>query len=1267
MKYGVMRVFVEKKPGVDIEAARLLADLHENLGLKGLQGLRIAVRYDAEGMDSEEFDTACLQVFGEAAVDYLYRETMPLAADEQAVAVEYLPGQYDQRADSAAQCIQLLTQKERPLIRTANVYLLKGDLDPEAMAAFKKYCINPVDSRAAAWEKPATLEQADPQPADVAVLEGFRSLDEAGLAQCHQQLGLSMSREDLAFCQTYFQSEKRDPSLTEIRVIDTYWSDHCRHTTFQTIIEQIGIEEGTYGSVFKNALAAYMELRKQVHGGEKPLCLMDMATINTKALRQAGKLEDLDVSEEINACSIKVEAEILPDTGSMGGDVQATVKVPYLVMFKNETHNHPTEIEPFGGAATCIGGAIRDPLSGRSYVYQAMRVTGCGNPLERIEDTLPGKLPQRTITRQAAHGYSSYGNQIGLATGLVDEVYHPGYTAKRMEIGAVVGAAPEENVVRETPAPGDIILLLGGRTGRDGCGGATGSSKSHDEQSIETSGAEVQKGNAPTERKLQRLYRNPDFTKRVKRCNDFGAGGVSVAIGELADSLDIELDAVPKKYEGLDGTELAISESQERMAVVIEEKDLEAVLALAEAENLEATPVARVADHGRMRMNWRGKTIVDLSRDFLNTSGVSQRTDAVIAQPTGEDYFKKALVAETDIGKAWPQVMADLNLCSKKGLIQQFDSTIGVGTVLLPLGGKRQETPAQAMVSKLPVYGGGTRTGTWMSYGLDPELSQWSPYHGALYAVVDALTKLAASGGDPLKSRMSFQEYFERLEKDPVRWGKPLAALLGAQTVMNALEVPAIGGKDSMSGSFNEMSVPPTLCAFALTTGDIEGAISPELKQAGSRLICLQVPRNSKGLPDFEIIKKNYAWVQTHGKAILSASAIGKGGIGAALAKAAFGNDLGVSLEGKWSAGELFEPAYGSLLLELAASQPTDGKEDFDGLMIRQVGIVTAEAKLCWENQELSLDALRQAWEKTLEPVFPTQTKEKADRMPEAPQPLFSMRSLAKPAVKVAKPRICIPVFPGTNCEYDSAAAFEKAGGIVETVLLRNLTPQAVEESSRALEKALDKAQIVMIPGGFSGGDEPDGSAKLIAATFRNPRIKEAVARLLQQRDGLMLGVCNGFQALIKLGLVPYGEIRDMRDDSPTLTFNTIGRHVSGLYSTRITSVLSPWLMGVEAGDVHTLPISHGEGRIRATAEELALLFTNGQVATQYVDENGTPSMDIRDNPNGSLMAIEGLTSPDGRVLGKMGHSERVGRGLYRNMTGKYDQHLFESGIRYFG
>lgn len=1266
MKYGVMRVFVEKKPGADIEAARLLADLRENLGMQRLEGLRKAVRYDSEGMSPEEFETACRQVFGEAAVDHVYPETLPMAAGEKAVAIEYLPGQYDQRADSAAQCIQLLTQKERPLIRTANIYLLKGKLTQGDMEAFKKYCINPVDSREAAWDKPSTLEQKDPQPADVAVLKGFCVLDEAGLRDCYRQLGLSMSLEDLAFCQTYFQSEKREPSLTEIRVIDTYWSDHCRHTTFQTIIEEIGIEEGPYGAVFKNALAAYMALRKQVHGGEKPLCLMDMATINTKALRQAGKLEDLDVSEEINACSIKVEAEILP-SGERSGEASETTKVPYLVMFKNETHNHPTEIEPFGGAATCIGGAIRDPLSGRSYVYQAMRVTGCGNPLERIEDTLPGKLPQRTITREAAHGYSSYGNQIGLATGLVDEVYHPGYTAKRMEIGAVVGAAPESHVVRETPAPGDIILLLGGRTGRDGCGGATGSSKSHDEQSIETSGAEVQKGNAPTERKLQRLYRNPDFTKRVKRCNDFGAGGVSVAIGELADSLDIDLDAVPKKYEGLDGTELAISESQERMAVVIDEKDLEAVLALADAENLEATVVARVADHGRMRMNWRGKPIVDLSRAFLDTSGVSQRANAVIAQPTGEDYFKKGFSLESDIAKAWPQVMASLNVCSKKGLIQHFDSTIGAGTVLLPLGGRRQETPAQAMVSKLPVFGGGTRTGTWMSYGFDPEMSQWSPYHGALYAVVDALAKLAATGGDPLKSRMSFQEYFERLEKDPLRWGKPMAALLGAQTAMNALEVPAIGGKDSMSGTFNTLSVPPTLCAFALTTGSVDDVISPEFKEAGSLLVCLPLPRNSKGLPDFELLKKNFAFMKTHRKAIRSAMAIGKGGLGAALAKAAFGNDLGVRLEGAWSAAELFEPAYGSLLVELAPETEWDLEPAFSGLPARKVGMVAEEPVMTWGDQSIALESLRQAWEKTLEPVFPTRTKETERAVPEAGQSLYTVRSLTRPAMKIAKPRICIPVFPGTNCEVDSAAAFEKAGGIVETVLLRNLSPRAVEESSRILEKAIDQAQIVMLPGGFSGGDEPDGSAKLITATFRNPRIKEAVFRLLQQRDGLMLGICNGFQALIKLGLVPYGEIRDMRDDSPTLTFNTIGRHVSGLYRTRITSVKSPWLMGVEAGEIHTVPISHGEGRIRATAEELALLFENGQVATQYVDEKGKPSMDIQHNPNGSLRCIEGLTSPDGRVLGKMGHSERIGRGLYRNLTGHYDQHLFESGIRYFG
>jgi phosphoribosylformylglycinamidine synthase len=1264
MDNKVMRVFVEKKPGANGQAASLLQDLKENLGLSGLKGLRIAVRYDAQGMSQEEFDTACRQIFGELAVDYVYQEVLPLAADEQAIAVEYLPGQYDQRADSAAACIQLLTQKERPLIRTANVYILQGDLSKEEMAAFKKYCINPVDSREAALDKPETLMVKDPVPADVARLAGFRQLDHEGLTKLHQDMGLSMSLADLAFCQEYFQQEQRDPSITEMRVIDTYWSDHCRHTTFHTIIEDITINEGQYKPALEAALTSYLNLRQKVHGSKKPLCLMDMATINAKALSQEGKLEDLDASEEINACSIKVEAEVLKN-----GRLE---KIPYLVMFKNETHNHPTEIEPFGGAATCIGGAIRDPLSGRSYVYQAMRVTGSANPLERIEDTLPGKLPQRTITRQAAHGYSSYGNQIGLATGLVDEVYHEGYKAKRMEIGAVVGAAPAENVVRTRPESGDLVLLLGGRTGRDGCGGATGSSKAHHEDSIETSGAEVQKGNALTERKLQRLYRNPQFTTLVKRCNDFGAGGVSVAIGELTDSLDIDLDAVPKKYEGLDGTELAISESQERMAIVIAKKDLESVLALAAEENLEATVVATVAEHGRLRMHWRGQQVVDLSREFLNTSGVRQKARAVIAQPASARYIDQTVPAEKDIAKAWTQVMGDLNVCSKKGLIQQFDSTIGTATVLMPLGGKRQETPAQAMVAKLPVLEGEAATGTWMSYGLDPALCQWSPYHGALYAVVDALTKLAAAGSNPLQSRMSFQEYFERLGEEPQRWGKPLAALLGAQTAMAALEVPAIGGKDSMSGSFNDLHVPPTLCAFALATDCVSKALSPEFKKPDSLLFWLSVPVDAQYLPDFAIIRKNFNFMLEQREKLLAATAVGKGGLGAAIAKAAFGNDLGVILEGSWSVEEMFKPGYGGLLIEVKEEQAAALLEDAQkaGLFIKRLGLVQSEPVISLKdmgNLNITLSSLRRSWEGTLEPVFPTNLKEKVNfEFKPSHKQLYTQRNLSKPQVKIARPRICIPVFPGTNCEYDTAAAFSKAGGKPETIVLRNLTPQEVEQSSRVLEKAIDQAQIIMIPGGFSGGDEPDGSGKLIATTFRNPRIKEAVYRLLRQRDGLILGICNGFQALIKLGLVPYGEIRDMTKDSPTLTFNAIGRHNSGLWQTRITSTLSPWLMNTEAGEIYTIPISHGEGRIHAAQAEIDRWFSQGQVAAQYVDEQNQPSMDIRFNPNGSLAAIESLTSPDGRVLGKMGHSERIGQCLYQNVPGNMDQKIFASGIQYF-
>ncbi len=1238
----VKRVYVEKKPGFDVAAKGMLKDLQENFGIAGITGLRIAIRYDIDGLDEAQYEAACRLILAEPPVDKLYQEELPVAAKERLLAVEYLPGQYDQRADSAAQCIQLLTQEEKPQVRVATIYVFEGSFDEHSWQQIVSYCINPVDSREAAWEKPSTLDMQYKVPEDVAIISGFTHMDETSLAKLWKEMGLAMSVADLAFCQKYFkEEEKRDPTLTEIKVIDTYWSDHCRHTTFQTAIENIAVEGGFYGPVFHQAIEDYFAAREEVGRTEKPLTLMDMATINAKELALEGKLSDLDISEEINACSIKAQVDI---DGK---------EVPYLVMFKNETHNHPTEIEPFGGAATCIGGAIRDPLSGRAYVYQAMRVTGCGDPLEKVEDTIAGKLPQRKITVGAAQGYSSYGNQIGLATGLVDEVYHPGYKAKRMEIGAVIAAAPEANVIREVPQPGDVVLLLGGATGRDGCGGATGSSKAHDENSILECGAEVQKGNPITERKLQRLYRNPAFTRLVKRCNDFGAGGVSVAIGELADGLDINLDAVPKKYEGLDGTELAISESQERMAVVVRASDVERVTALAAAENLDATQVAVITAQGRMTMKWRGKTIVDISREFLNTNGVRAKSEVEIQQPEG-NYFQQQ--QEPDIAKAWQEKMASLALCCKQGLVERFDGSIGAGSVLMPFGGKHQYTPSQVMAAKVPLIEGTTHTGTWMSYGFDPYLSSWSPYHGGLYAVVDALTKIAAAGGDATKARLTMQEYFGALHDVPTRWGKPFAALLGAQTAMRALEVPAIGGKDSMSGSFNDIDVPPTLCAFAVTVGDIRRVISPEFKEPGHIVAVLNVQRDEHGLPDFEQLKSHFIFLAGQSNKIRAAAALGSGGIGEMLAKCAFGNGLGIQLQGQWTSEILFEPAYGNILVEVAK------ESDLAGTDYTVIGRLQEEPVISYESASIALADLLQAWRGTLEPVFPTQAP-----LPEAEKmPLYQQRNTKKPAARIAKPKVCIPVFPGTNCEYDLGKAFVKAGAEVEPIIFRNRTPQDIEESIAALAISLEQAQILAIPGGFSSGDEPDGSGKFIATTFRNPRLAEKINILLQQHDGLVIGICNGFQALIKLGLVPYGEIREMADDSPTLTFNNIGRHASRIVRTRVTSNLSPWFSQVDAGAVHHVAISHGEGRFVATEAEIKALFSAGQVATQYVDDWGNPTMEIAYNPNGSMFAIEGITSPDGRVLGKMGHTERVDRDLYVNVPGDYDQKIFTSGVAYF-
>jgi phosphoribosylformylglycinamidine synthase len=1243
----VRRLYVEKRGGFNVKASGLKRDLCENLGVS-IGDLRVLYRYDISGMDDDEFMMARASVFSEPAVDSVYDETFPHDDGARVFAVELLPGQYDQHADSAAQCVQLLTQKERPEVRVATVYALTGDISKEDLRRIKDYVINPVESREASMDKPDSLETAYDVPGDVAVLDGFCGLDGNGLKQLHESFGLAMHREDLAFCQRYFRDEGRDPTITELRVIDTYWSDHCRHTTFATRIVRVDIDEGPFMAAVARAQEEYEAAREKVYGKDtlRPVCLMDLATICMKEAKENGWLDDLDESEEINACSIRATVDV-------DGREEA-----YLVMFKNETHNHPTEIEPFGGAATCLGGAIRDPLSGRAYVYHAMRVTGCGDPRARVEDTLPGKLPQRKLTVGAAQGFSSYGNQIGLATGLVDEVYHPAFVAKRMEIGAVIAAAPAQNVVRGRPQKGDAVILVGGRTGRDGCGGATGSSKAHDEQSILVCGAEVQRGNPITERKMQRLFRDPAFSRLVKRCNDFGAGGVSVAIGELAPGLDIDLDAVPKKYEGLDGTELAISESQERMAVVVAPGDVAQVFRLCAAENLEATKVAQVTGEGRMRMRWRNKTIVDISREFLDTNGVAQSASVRVQAPRG-DYF--ASYPQGGVTEVWPRVMAGLNVCSKKGLAERFDSTIGAATVLMPYGGARQLTPLQSMAARIPVLQGETRTGTIMSYGYDPYLACWSPFHGAVYAVVCAVCKVAAAGGEYKKTRLSLQEYFERPYDKPERWGKPYAALLGAGLAQRALGIPAIGGKDSMSGTFKDLDVPPTLCAFAVCVGDIENVISPEFKKAGDRVALLSIRRGADGLPDFAELERTLEALEEaiHMGRVVSAFVVDSGGLAGALARMAFGNGLGLRMEGEWDGASLFAPLHGDIVVELAPY--ADMKRTF-GHLAKAVGTVSEKPEIRVNGAVLPLEKLESAWAGTLEDIFPTRTEESAIM----PQSLYTSRNTARPAASVAAPRVVIPVFPGTNCEYDSARAFERAGAKARTVIIRNLTPPDIEESIRALAEAIDQAQILMIPGGFSGGDEPDGSGKFIATMLKNPRIRDALMRLLGERDGLALGICNGFQALIKVGLVPYGDIRDMRPDSPTLTFNTIGRHMSRLVDIRVTSTLSPWFANVQAGEVFTEAVSHGEGRFVASAAEIEDLFKNGQVAAQYVDASGLPSMDTAHNPNGSMCAIEAITSPDGRVLGKMGHSERYRPGLYLNVPGNKDRELFESGVAYF-
>ena len=1227
----VYRIYVEKKPGCDGEARQLQNELNSLLGIKELTGLRLLNRYDVEGISEALFDQCVSTVFSEPPVDNTY-VTLP-RGEEIAFAVEYLPGQFDQRADSAAECIQLISQGERPLVRSARVYLLEGPLSEEQIAEIKKYVINPVEAREASLEERETLKMEYAVPTAVATLTGFNELDEAGLAAFIQEKGLAMDLGDIKFCQEYFRSEQRDPTITEIKMIDTYWSDHCRHTTFGTILDDVQIDE----EVVQAAFDRYMALREDLGRTQKPRCLMDIATIGAKELKKQGILKNLDESEEINACTVKIKCDV------NGKDED------WLFLFKNETHNHPTEIEPFGGAATCIGGAIRDPLSGRSYVYQAMRVTGAGDPLAPVSETLPGKLPQRKLVTTAAAGYSSYGNQIGLATGQVDELYHPGYVAKRLEIGAVVGATPASHVRRECPAPGDVIVLLGGRTGRDGIGGATGSSKAHKMESLESCGAEVQKGNAPIERKLQRLFRREDACRMIKRCNDFGAGGVSVAIGELADGLYIDLNKVTKKYEGLDGTELAISESQERMAVALAPEDVDKFIALANEENLEATPVATVTEEKRLNMVWNGVSIVNISREFLNSNGAEKHQKVHVEKAT----VWQPQWAGATFGEQMKSMVGDLNVCSKKGLSERFDSTIGAGTVLMPFGGAYQLTPQMAMVAKLPVDGE-TTTCSGMAWGYNPYLMSADQYRGAKLAVIESVTKLVSAGFRYEDAYLTFQEYFERLGTQPERWGKPLAALLGALDAQMGLGIGAIGGKDSMSGSFEKLDVPPTLVSFATAIGKTSRVISTEFKKSNSSVVLLRPVYEADGIsPTFSSLKANYqiAEQMIASGQILSAASVGFGGIAEALFKMGLGNRIGFKLLADLSPEDLFKPMYGSLVLEYATGAPA-------GMLL---GETTREYTFTACGETLDSAQLQEIWESKLEPVYPYR------KAGEAVEKISgSLTAPAAPKIGVAKPKVIIPVFPGTNCEYDTARAFARAGADPEILVIRNLTPADVTASCEALVKAIDASQIVMLPGGFSGGDEPDGSAKFIASFFRSPAVTEAVRRLLNQRDGLMLGICNGFQALIKLGLVPYGDIRPITESDPTLTFNTIGRHQSMLVRTRIASKGSPWLTHCDLGDEHTVAISHGEGRFVAPQKVLDQLIANGQIATQYVDLDGQPTMDLRYNPNGSVLAIEGITSPDGRVFGKMGHSERSGDRLYKNVTGDKYQPIFEGGVDYF-
>ena len=1262
---NVRRVYVEKKPSFAVKAKELKHEISSYLGIKTVTAVRVLIRYDVENISDDVFEKACHTVFAEPPVDDLYLEKFEAADGAHIFSVEFLPGQFDQRADSAVQCVQFLDENAQPIIRSATTYVIEGDITEEEFEAIKNHCINPVDSRETGLQKPETLVTEFKDPEDVKIFDGFRDMEEAPLKELYSSLNLAMTFKDFLHIQNYFKNEeKRDPSMTEIRVLDTYWSDHCRHTTFSTELTQVKFDEGDYKTPIVDTYNRYLSDREVLYKGrdDKFVCLMDLALMAMKKLKSEGKLQDQEESDEINACSIVVPVDV-------NGKEEE-----WLINFKNETHNHPTEIEPFGGAATCLGGAIRDPLSGRTYVYQAMRVTGAADPTVSVKETLKGKLPQKKLVRGAAHGYSSYGNQIGLATGYVKEIYHPNYVAKRMEIGAVMGAAPRRAVIRENSDPGDIIILLGGRTGRDGIGGATGSSKVHTEASIEVCGAEVQKGNAPTERKIQRMFRREEISYIIKKCNDFGAGGVSVAIGELAPGLQIDLDKVPKKYAGLDGTEIAISESQERMAVVVAPEDVEKFLGFANEENLEAVPVAVVTKEPRLVLSWRGKEVVNISRAFLDTNGAHQETTVEVEIPNKEGNLFEERPDVADVREKWLSTLADLNVCSQKGLVEMFDSSIGAGSVLMPYGGKNQLTETQAMVAKVPVQNGTTNTVTMMSYGFDPYLSSWSPYHGAAYAVTESVARIVAAGGDYKKIRFTFQEYFRRMTEDPKRWSQPFAALLGAYAAQMGFGLPSIGGKDSMSGTFNDIDVPPTLVSFAVDVAKLQDVITPELKKAGNKLVWLRAPKDQYDLPDYTGIMEQYEKLHNDMQAgkVVSAYALDRHGIAAAVSKMAFGNAMGVKIEHNLDPRDFFAPGFGDLVLEVPAE-----KVGQLSITYTVIGEVTDNGKFSYGNAELTVDEAYKAWTGTLEKVFKTTSGEENDGPvamavktadPEATYEngIYNTKNIYVCKHKVAKPRVFIPVFPGTNCEYDSTKAFERAGAEVDVKVFKNLSAEDIRDSVEIFEKSIDQAQMIMFPGGFSAGDEPDGSAKFFATAFQNAKIKEAVMKLLNERDGLALGICNGFQALIKLGLVPYGEICGQKEDSPTLTYNTIGRHISKMVYTKVVSNKSPWLQKATLGGVYCNPASHGEGRFVANDEWLAKLLANGQVATQYVNPNGELDQSEESNINGSTYNIEGITSPDGRVLGKMAHSERRDNGVAINIYGQQDIQIFESGVEYF-